>query len=107
MRAAIPPRSPARPPRVLFLSLTRGAPPLLVLLLPSSCCSSPPRYDWVAEAPPAADFLSAKKPKKPGMTKTALAQVAVAQAKMAEPVDAAPWKMSAFASVPPKVGYQG
>merc|ERR1719198_696676 len=65
------------------------------------------RYDWVADAPPAESFLMAKKPKKPAMTKTALAQQAVSSAKMAEKVDVEPWKMSVFRSVPPKVGHTG
>merc|ERR1719198_2567875 len=65
------------------------------------------RYDWVAEATPAGDFAAAKKPKKPAMTKSALALQAVSQAKMA-PVEAkAEWKMSAFTAVPPKVGHTG
>ena len=65
------------------------------------------RYDWVAEAPPADAFLEAKKPKKPAMTKSALAMVAVSQSKMS-PVEPAPeWKMKAFLEVPPKVGHTG
>ena len=65
------------------------------------------RYDWVAEATPASDVLAQKKPKKPTMTKTALAQVAASQAKMAVEEIKEPWKMKAFASVPAKIGPMG
>ena len=65
------------------------------------------RYDWVAEATPASDVLAQKKPKKPTMTKTALAQVAASQAKMAVVEATEPWKMKAFASVPAKIGPMG
>jgi len=65
------------------------------------------RYDWVADTPPAAEFHEKLKPKKPTMTKTALAQMAVAQAKMEEAEPKELWKMKAFANVPPKVSHQG
>merc|ERR1719453_1916137 len=65
------------------------------------------RYDWVADAPPAAQFLEAKKAKKPAMTKTTLAMQAVSQAKMNPPTEVEPWKMKTFLEVPPKVGHTG
>lgn len=65
------------------------------------------RYDWVAEATPADEVLKTKKPKKPTMTKTALAQVAASQAKMAVEAPKEPWKMKAFAAVPAKIGPMG
>lgn len=65
------------------------------------------RYDWVAEATPASDVLQAKKPKKPTMTKSAMAQVAAAQAKLKEEPPKQPWKMKAFESVPAKIGPMG
>ena len=65
------------------------------------------RYDWVAEATPAEEVLKTKKPKKPTMTKTALAQVAASQAKMAVEAPKEPWKMKAFANVPAKSGPMG
>ena len=44
---------------------------------------------------------------KPTMTKTALAQVAASQAKMAVEAPKEPWKMKAFANVPAKIGPMG
>ena len=65
------------------------------------------RYDWVAEAPPAADVAAAKKPKKPTRTKSAIALQEASARKAMEVEEKSLWKMSAFNSVPPKVGYTG
>jgi len=65
------------------------------------------RYDWVAESTPAADVAAAKNPQKPTMTKSAIALAQAAQSKMRDEEPAPLWKMSAFASVPPKIGHQG
>lgn len=65
------------------------------------------RYDWVADATPASDVLAAKKPKKPTMTKSAMAMVAASQAKMAPTEEKALWKMKAFEMTPAKIGMQG
>lgn len=62
------------------------------------------RYDWVAEAVPAADAVAAKKSKKPTMTKTAILNQQAAQAKMVEPPQKEEWKMKAFTAVPAKIG---
>jgi len=72
------------------------------------------RYDWVANATPASEACAAMQRKKPAMTKTALALQAKSKEMMAKydaasSVDRGPqeWKMSAFRTVPPKIGYTG
>ena len=65
------------------------------------------RYDWVAEATPAADVAAAKKPKKPTMTRSAMAQAEASKGRMAEVDTKELWKMKSFQMVPPKIGYQG
>jgi hypothetical protein len=65
------------------------------------------RYDWVAEATPAADAVAAKKSKKPTMTKTAMAQVEASRAKLHGEPPKSEWKMKAFTTVPAKIGKTG
>lgn len=65
------------------------------------------RYDWVAEATPADAVAASKKPKKPTMTKSAIALAAAAQQKLSEEPLPEPWKMKSFQTVPAKIGYQG
>jgi len=64
------------------------------------------RYDWVAEH--AGDNAPTEtKKKKPQMTKSAIALQQCNATRMMEKVPEVEWKMSAFTTVPPKVGYTG
>jgi len=65
------------------------------------------RYDWVAEAPPAAEMNAARKPQKPAMTKSAIAVAKASREKMADPPKADLWKIKGFANTPAKIGPQG